>query len=1564
MRAHCSLPLTCSILVLRILTGLAAYLGASPAALSQGTVSISGVINSYARILSYDSAANVASLSAPLSWGCSNLVLVIQMNGARYDSSNSPSYGTVLDYNGAGSYEFTRATQLTGLTVAFSPPLHRAYDFSSAVQIVTVPVYYDAIVTDTLRAAPWNGWTGGVLAVLADRLTLNADINALGSGFRGGERSINGAFSDVTEYFLDPASARAAFKGEGIAIVAANRNSARGPAGNGGGGGNGHNAGGAGGGNGGQGGHGGLEHNGAGSADVGGLGGVALDFGNSVSPRAFLGGGGGGGHQNDSRGTSGGAGGGIVFISARLFDGRSQRIVVDGATVRAVAGNDGAGGGGAGGTICFAAMSVLSRVTLSAQGGHGGNVDNDNNTTQCHGPGGGGAGGFIRHSGAALDPLVFPALAGGAPGWNVVYPSPCLNKPDGATDGAPGTISDALVLPPYRDNSPMTVGLPDTILVCPDSCVTLSALVKGGLRPYRYAWSPVDPTVASDSTVSVCPSVSTTYSVVVTDDVGCVALARVVVMVLPRVVATLRRSCDSLLASPPDLEYRWFKDGLLIVDASGSKAALRGNGVYRVEAPTSHGCPDVTASLEVRELPLDAGLPDTVVVCKDSCMQMFPRVRGGVAPYRYRWSPSRVFRYWSDPSPWLCPDSSMTCTVTVTDSCGSTAVATVIVELRSVVTITLLRHGDTLTVSPAGLEYRWFRDGAAIPGARSDVLIVTQAGIYRVEAVSLQGCLPATAEVEILPAPFALARADNGVLCPDSCTRLHAEVSGGTPPLRVHWTPAASLSSPESFAPLACPDTTTTYVVTVTDSLGKSAGASIVVTVFPRITLTMTQNGDTLTALPAGLSYRWFRDGMELPNEHGQRLLALLPGRYSVVAVTSQGCPVTAEITVPPRPLLVALPDSQRVCPDSCVQLHPQFSGGSPPYHFQWTPPAFLSSPTDSTPVACPDSAIIYTVAVTDSLGTRASATIAVRVFPRLALTLVRNADTLTASPAGLFYQWFRDGMEVPNEHGQRLIACLPGRYSVTVVTSQGCPVMAEIIILPRPLLVALPDSQRVCPDSCVQLHPQFSGGSPPYHFQWTPPAFLSSPTDSTPVACPDSAIIYTVAVTDSLGTRASATIAVRVFPRLALTLVRNADTLTASPAGLFYQWFRDGMEVPNEHGQRLIACLPGRYSVTVVTSQGCPVMAEIIILPRPLLVALPDSQRVCPDSCVQLHPQFSGGSPPYHFQWTPPAFLSSPTDSTPVACPDSATVYVLTVTDSSGIMRSAAIRVSIASRLRPGIARCGDTLIAIPCGVRTRWYRNDTLVPGGTAERFVATDSGRYTVEVLSQGGCPEWSAPLDFRPSPPLVATASLRCPPNGLVAPGALVSIPVRITLPAAFSSSGSSGVALWLHARRGVLSPASGAGIGSSGAGTQQLLRALRDVVAGDTACTRIVLDSVTWRGAAMKVLLANDACDLCVEICRQGGDRLFDGTARAGQLRNHPDPFNSSTVIEFTVPEDGPYALWLEDALGRRQLTLAEGRDGLGEHRLLLERGGLPSGLYFCILQTQTWLARKKMIVLN
>jgi hypothetical protein len=396
--------------------------------LAASSQNISGIVNSYYRVVEVIPAKSCIRLNVTSGLTLNDKVMLIQMKGATINTDPvSASFGDTTSLNNAGNYEMNTVCYVVGDSVFLVFKILNTYTVADKVQMVRVPQYTNAVVTDTLKAAPWNNTTGtgGVLAIYVNQdLTLNAPIYADSSGYRGGAFRISGSNCNNSPganlYAYNGASSptqNGAYKGEGIADVAASINGGMGAAANGGGGGNNHNNGGAGGANLTIGGDGGGNSS-AGTFNcklaLQGKAGKALS--SHGGKKIFAGGGGGAGHVNNGYIIShgGGNGGGIIFIHAGNLVANGHKISANG-LIGGAAASDGAAGGGAGGTLIMDIANYTGAAIIQANGGQGGTEADGGNINYCYGAGGGGSGGAIYFSGTApMAPVTVVATAGAA----------------------------------------------------------------------------------------------------------------------------------------------------------------------------------------------------------------------------------------------------------------------------------------------------------------------------------------------------------------------------------------------------------------------------------------------------------------------------------------------------------------------------------------------------------------------------------------------------------------------------------------------------------------------------------------------------------------------------------------------------------------------------------------------------------------------------------------------------------------------------------------------------------------------------------------------------------------------------------------------------------------------------------------------------------------------------------------------------------------------------------------------------------------------------------------------
>jgi mucin-19 len=223
--------------VLAVISTLAGSMALAQVCASPGlnatTTSISGVINSY--YPGTGASVPVGSTSIPLGGidtlgggattaiAAGDLVVVMQMQGAEINATNSDCYGdgvgtgacttytltTAASYAGgnlasnylAGAWEYCTATSAAGASLSVicggavggTVNAYRASAATGSVgayryQVVRVPQYGNVTLTGNVQPASWNGATGGVLGMQATGTVTMAGFNLDASerGFRGG----------------------------------------------------------------------------------------------------------------------------------------------------------------------------------------------------------------------------------------------------------------------------------------------------------------------------------------------------------------------------------------------------------------------------------------------------------------------------------------------------------------------------------------------------------------------------------------------------------------------------------------------------------------------------------------------------------------------------------------------------------------------------------------------------------------------------------------------------------------------------------------------------------------------------------------------------------------------------------------------------------------------------------------------------------------------------------------------------------------------------------------------------------------------------------------------------------------------------------------------------------------------------------------------------------------------------------------------------------------------------------------------------------------------------------
>jgi subtilisin family serine protease len=80
--------------------------------------------------------------------------------------------------------------------------------------------------------------------------------------------------------------------------------------------------------------------------------------------------------------------------------------------------------------------------------------------------------------------------------------------------------------------------------------------------------------------------------------------------------------------------------------------------------------------------------------------------------------------------------------------------------------------------------------------------------------------------------------------------------------------------------------------------------------------------------------------------------------------------------------------------------------------------------------------------------------------------------------------------------------------------------------------------------------------------------------------------------------------------------------------------------------------------------------------------------------------------------------------------------------------------------------------------------------------------------------------------------------------------------------------------------------------------------------------------------------------------------------------NYPNPFNPSTIIQFSTPESAPVRLDVYDTTGRNVQTLVDQVMSAGRHQVAVNASNWASGIYLYVLQTPDVTLTRKMLLIK
>ena len=376
----------------------------------------------------------------------------------------------------------------------------------------------------------------------------------------------------------------------------------------------------------------------------------------------------------------------------------------------------------------------------------------------------------------------------------------------------------------------VTVANGESIDAGPDAIVCINEQIQIGTSPsesgYTFAWSPtigLNNANIAQPTATVTDTI--TYTVVMTSPTGCMVQDQVMLSPDSPIVdagADYSTCVGTELilgtAAIAGHNYSWSPvTGLNNPIIAQPTLTATSDQIYTLTVTVGNNCNAIDqVSIIVEEILLNPGPDETV--CSSGVVIGGASLGNG---YTYNWSPTNSLNNPNIANPTASPSIQTTYTLVVTDITNSCTVTDEIVVTPSVNSNAGNDHSICLgeriqigTPAVAGHTYSWSPSAnldnpniaqpiATVSATTTYTLTVSNGSCESSDAVLIKVNQYPNVEIE-----------DFGAICQNECIQLQATQNSS---YRYNWSPTNSLNNPNIPNPIACPTSTTTYSLIVTD---------------------------------------------------------------------------------------------------------------------------------------------------------------------------------------------------------------------------------------------------------------------------------------------------------------------------------------------------------------------------------------------------------------------------------------------------------------------------------------------------------------------------------------------------------------------------------------------------------------------------------------------------------------------------------------------------------------------------------------------------------------------------
>jgi len=894
--------------------------------------------------------------------------------------------------------------------------------------------------------------------------------------------------------------------------------------------------------------------------------------------------------------------------------------------------------------------------------------------------------------------------------------------------------------------------------ISPTICAgdTIGMIASGATT---YTWSPsTGLNITTGAYVIAKPGTTQTYTVTGTAAGGCTGNAsqQITVNPVPSVTvtpssATICSGNSTSLTASGGISYTWAPGGGLSATTGATVNANPGvTQTYSVVGKNGSGCKDtVPVVVTVNPTPTISASASSPTICSGNSTSL--NASGATT---YNWSPNANLSATTGASVTASPPVTTTYTVTGSTGACTSAPQMVVVTVNPTPTVTTsapptICSGNSTTITASGgTTYSWST------GATTSSILVNP-GVTTTYTVTgtTTGCpsAPKTIVVTVNPTPTVTASALPPTICSGSSSTLTA--NGATTYL---WNTGATTS-----AITVNPGGTTTYTVTGTSAGCPSTPQTVIVTVNPTPTIsisplapTICPGGNVNLTVIGATTYTW-SPATDLSATTGATVNATptITATYTVTGTSAAGCPSapqTVVVKVASTLNVSVTPGTPSICSGDSIILN---ASGAATY--TWKPGTGLSCTNCPNPTALPGTTVTYTVngasgACTDS----ANVTLVVNPTPTVSISItgisssICPTDTMGMVASGATsYTWSPSaGLNVTT--GVHVIAspAVTTTYTVTGNSAGGCSSIATMVITvyPQPVISISLAKSTICQGDTVQLNA--SGGAT---YTWAPGTGLNTTIGAIVIANPSITATYTVNAKGVGGCPAKDSVVITVLPKPNVTVtppipaVCKGDSVVLTANGAASYTWSPSTGLTNTAGSATTA-FPGAtstYTVIGKSAGGCndTITTTVTVNPLPVITVTPPTPAICSGDSIMLA---AGGGATY--VWSPSTGLSSTTGANVTAKPAGTSTYSVTGTDINGCISNTSVSISVGTLTvtvnASSTTICsGNSSTLTASGAVTYVWKPATGLSAttGTSVTATPTTSVTYTVVGSSGGGC-----------------------------------------------------------------------------------------------------------------------------------------------------------------------------------------------------------------------------------